>query len=115
MVKEPLRSKSLGLGPDGGVVVYRKGRDENVHSWFSIVFASKFSSSKSSGQPTFGNEKSVLLPVFDTGAVRSKKRGEDPQGLLDARLQVRHLPDALLVDISLAALHHPVHLVKFSL
>ena len=34
-----------------------------------------------------------------------------PESLLDARLQVGHLPDALLVDLAVIGLHHLVHLL----
>ena len=74
-------------------------------------YASGSRSRFESNQPTFGDEKSVLLPVFDTGAIRSENWRQQPQGLLDASLQVGHLPDALLVDLSLGGFHDSVHLV----
>ena len=60
---------------------------------------------------TFRNKEAVLLPVFDASSVRSEARRKQSQGLLDTRLEVRHLLDALLVDLAVAGLHHLVHLL----
>ena len=60
---------------------------------------------------TFGNKEAVLLPVFDASPVRSEAWRKQSQGLLDTRLEVRHLLDALLVDLAVTGLHHLVHLL----
>ena len=82
----------------------------------TLIFIPEFSHDNANiligGQlPTFGDEESVLLPVFDTGSIRPKNWRQQPQGLLDASLQVGHLPDALLVDLPLGDLNDPVHLL----
>ena len=64
---------------------------------------------------TFWNEESFVLPIFSAHPVIPGNRWEDPQSLLDARLQVRHVRDSLVVDFPIVSLQHVVDLLDQSL
>ena len=55
------------------------------------------------------------MPIFCALPVVPRDWGEDPQGLLDARLQVGHIRDAFVVQPPFMSFKDVVHLLQKSL
>ena len=64
---------------------------------------------------TFWNEESFVVPVFCAHPVVPRDRRGDPQSLLDARLQVGHICDALVVQPPFMSFKDLVHFLYKSL
>ena len=64
---------------------------------------------------TFRNEQPVVMPIFCAHAVIPRDRGEDPQRLFDARLQVGHVRDGLVVQPPPVSLKDLINLLDKSL
>ena len=91
----PFRLKELRVWPVLRIVMYHVKGNIDQHSWKKYHLTTT-SQSKLGG--TFGNEQPVVMPIFCAHSVIPRDRGEDPQSLFDARLQVGHVRDGLVVQ-----------------
>ena len=80
------------------------------------IFINSFDSSVNiKAGSTFWNEESFVLPIFGAHPVVPGDRREDPQSLLDARLQVGHVRDAFVVQPPFMSFKNVVNLLHESL
>ena len=108
----PFRLEELRVWPVLRIVMYHVQGNIDQHSWKKYHLTTT-SQSKLGG--TFGNEQPVVMPIFCAHSVIPRDRGEDPQSLFDARLQVGHVRDGLVVQPPPVSLKDLINLLDKSL